>query len=84
MDDGLEGIRWIRGLGGEALPAAFYALLPNLKKVYFCHRREIEILLRLISTQQRPTVFVSDAWLAPTTYHRSSCERLNQRVGRSP
>ena len=28
-------IRWIRGLGGEKLPAASYALLPNLKKAYF-------------------------------------------------
>ena len=32
VDDGLEGIRWIRGLGGETLPAASYALLPNMKK----------------------------------------------------
>ena len=31
-DDGLEDIRWIRALGGEKLPAASYALLPNLKK----------------------------------------------------
>ena len=35
VDDGLEDIRWIRGLGGEELPAAFYALLPNLKKGLF-------------------------------------------------
>ena len=34
-DDGLGGIRWIRGLGGEKLPAASYALLPNLKKGLF-------------------------------------------------
>ena len=32
VDDGLEDIRWIRGLAGERLPAASYALLPNLKK----------------------------------------------------
>ena len=32
VDDGLEDIRWIRGIGGEKLPAASYALLPNLKK----------------------------------------------------
>ena len=31
VDDGLEVIRWIR-VGGEKLPAASYALLPNLKK----------------------------------------------------
>ena len=35
VDDGLEDIRWIRGLGGEKLPAASYALLPNLKKGIF-------------------------------------------------
>ena len=36
-DDGLEDIRWIRGLGGERLPAAFYANSPKpeKKKVYF-------------------------------------------------
>ena len=28
VDDGLEDIRWIRG--GERLPAACYALVPNL------------------------------------------------------
>ena len=35
VDDGLEDIRWIRGLGGERLPAASYAFLPNLKKGLF-------------------------------------------------
>ena len=35
LDDGLEDIRWIRGIGGEKLPAASYALLPNLKNVLF-------------------------------------------------
>ena len=35
VEDGLEDIRWIRGLGGEKLPAASYALLPNLKKGVF-------------------------------------------------
>ena len=58
VDDGLEAIRWIRGLGGEMLPAASYALLPNLKKglffaiaegsrifvVYFLHTRGQKLL----------------------------------------
>ena len=35
VDDGLEDIRWIRGLGGEKLPAASNALLSNLKKRLF-------------------------------------------------
>ena len=54
VDDDLEDIRCIRGPGGERLPTASYALLPNLKKglffaigeglrifvVYFLHTRE--------------------------------------------
>ena len=52
VDDGLEDIRWIRGPGGEKLPAASNALLPNLKKrPIFCHRRGIENFCCLISTQ---------------------------------
>ena len=35
VGDGLEDIRWIRGLGGEKLPAAPYALLQHLKKGLF-------------------------------------------------
>ena len=34
VDDGLEDIRWIRGLGGANLPAAFYTLLPILKILF--------------------------------------------------
>ena len=34
-NDGLENIRWIRGLGGGKLPSASYALFPNLKKDQF-------------------------------------------------
>ena len=40
VDDGLEDIRWIRGLGGERLPAASCALLPKLKKGPFCATSE--------------------------------------------
>ena len=45
VDDGLEYIKWIRGLGGEKLPAASYALLPNLKKGLFCAIGEGSIFL---------------------------------------
>ena len=41
VDDGLVHIRSIRGLGGEKLPTASYALLRNLGPV-FCHRRGID------------------------------------------
>ena len=75
VDDGLEDIRWFRGLGGERSPAASYALLRNLKKIsIFCHRREIVIFCPLFSTHQPPNVFVSDAWPAPATHHRPCCE----------
>ena len=35
VDDGIEDIMWLRGVGGERLPAASYALLPNPKKGLF-------------------------------------------------
>ena len=35
VDGGPEDIRWIRGLEGEKLPAASYAIFPNLKKGLF-------------------------------------------------
>ena len=54
------------------------------KRSIFRHRRGIENFCRLFSTQQRPNVFVSDAWPASATYHRSFCEHCDQRVGRSP
>ena len=40
------------------------------KRSIFCHRRGIENFCRLLSTQQRPNVFVSDAWPGPAAYHR--------------
>ena len=50
-DDGLADIRWIRGLGGENLPAASYALLPDLKKVYFFpSERDRELLSPVFCT----------------------------------
>ena len=51
VDDGLEDVRWIRGLGGEKLPAASYAPLPNLKKGYFLpSERDREILSPVFHT----------------------------------
>ena len=40
IDDGLEDIMWIRCLGDERLPTAFYALCPNLNKLLFSPREE--------------------------------------------
>ena len=54
------------------------------KRIIFCHRRGIENFCRLFSTQQRPNVYVSNAWPAPATYHWWSCEHCDQRMGRSP
>ena len=35
IDDSLEDIRWIHGLGRESLPATSYGILPNQKKRLF-------------------------------------------------
>ena len=43
------------------------------KRPIFCHGRGIDNFCRLFSTQQHPNVFVSDAWPAPATFHRSFC-----------
>ena len=82
-DDGLEDMRRIRGLVCEKLPAASYALLQPEKRPIFCHRRGIEIFCRLFSTQQRPNLFVSDAWPAPAAYHRSFYEQCDQKVDKA-
>ena len=71
VDDDLEDIELIRDLGDEKLPVPSYVLLPKpYRKSIFRHWRGIEIFCGLFSSQQRPNVFVSDAWPAPTTYHR--------------
>ena len=63
-DDGLEDIRWVRGLGGKKLPAASYALLPNLKKRSILGRRRgIDIFWPPgFYTAAPKCVLVSDAW----------------------
>ena len=86
VDDGLEDIGWIRGpgVGGREVARGVQRSSPKPeKRPIFCHRRGIEKFCRLFSTQQRQIVFVSDAWPAPATYHRSFCEHCDQRVGRS-
>ena len=58
VDDELEEIRWIRGLRGERLPAASYALLPNLKKgLFFAIGEGFEISSRLVSTHPSTNIF---------------------------
>ena len=57
IDDGLEDVRWIHCLGGESLPAASYGILPNLKKLLFCHSRRMEKLCLLFCAHRRPIVF---------------------------
>ena len=58
VDDGLEDVKWIRGLGSEKLPAASYALLANLKNgLFFAIGEGSRIFCRLFFTQQRPNVF---------------------------
>ena len=45
VNDGLEYIMWIRGLGGEGLPAAPYALHLNLKNIYILLSERIETFI---------------------------------------
>ena len=53
IDDGLEVIRWIRGLGGEGLPAASYGIPANLKKNYFLpFETEREVLSSVYTSGQ--------------------------------
>ena len=87
VDDGLEDIRWIRGPGGERLPAASYALLPSLKKGLFLvigKGLRICAVCFLHVSAQMCTRYVSDTWPAPGTYHRPCREHYGQRVDRSP
>ena len=58
VDDGLEDIRWIRGLGSESLPAASYALLPNLKNGLFFAIREGQFLLSVLYTPAVKCFFI--------------------------
>ena len=59
VDDGLENIRWIRGLGGEKLPAASYALLPNLKKGPFVPSERDRVFLSPVLYTAAPKYAVS-------------------------
>ena len=73
---------WSRGR--EVARGVQRSSLKPEKRPIFRHRRGIENFCRLFCTQLRPNVFVSDAWPALATYHRSFCEHCDQRVGRSP
>ena len=66
------------------LPAAAYALLPNLEKGLFFAIGEGSRIFVDCFLHTLIKVFVSDASLAPATYHRPCCEHRDQRVGRSP
>ena len=60
-------------------------LLPNLKeKLDVSPTERDRDFCSLFSTQQRPYVFVSDAWAALATYHRPFCESCDQRMDRIP
>ena len=42
IDDGLERITLIHGLGGVRLPAAFYGRISNLKNIYYVFPFEMD------------------------------------------
>ena len=63
---------WSRGR--EAARGVLTSSPKHGKRSTFCHRRGIEKFRYVFSTRHGPNVFVSDAWPAPATYHRSFCE----------
>ena len=84
VDDGLEDIRRIRGLGGEKLPAASYALLPNLKKgLFFAIGEESRIFgaCFLHSSAQMCLYLTPDIFEAIINIHRPCPTRTGLTVG---
>ena len=85
VDDGLEDIRCIRGLGGEQLPVASYALLPNLKKgLLFAIGEGSRIFVAcFLNSNAQICLYQTPSRRPPRTTGRF-CEHCDQRVGRSP
>ena len=83
VDDGLEDIKWIRGLGGEKLPAASYALLPNLKKSQFFAIGEGSRNYVACFYTAAPKCVCIRRLVGARSYHGSFCEHCDQWVGRS-
>ena len=57
VDNGLEDIMWIRGLGGDRSPTAYYALRLNLniiRRLFFTHSRRYTFDLDIESTHSQP------------------------------
>ena len=84
VDDDLEDIRWIRELGGEKLPAASYALLPNLKKgLFFAIGEESRIFgaCFLHSSAQMCLYLTPDIFEAIINIHRPCPTRTGLTVG---
>ena len=84
VDGGLKDVRWIRGLGGEKLPAVSYALLPNLKKGLFFAIGEgsrIFVACFLHSSAQMCLYQTPGRRPPPIT---GRFVNTDQRVGRSP
>ena len=85
VNDGREDIRWIRGLGGERLPAASYALLLNLKNCLFLpSERDREFLSVFLHTIGRMFLYQTPGRRPPRITGRVFCEHYDQRVGRNP
>ena len=85
VDGSLEDVRWIRGLGGERLPAASYGLLPNLKKMsIFAIREGLRFfVVCFLHTSDQMFLYQTPGRRPPRT---TGCvvNKCDQRVGRSP
>ena len=84
VDDGLEYIRWIRGLEGDKFPAASYDLLPNLKKGLFFGIGEGSrfFVACFLRRSAQMYLYQKPRWRPPRITGRFV--NTGQRVGRSP
>ena len=82
-NDGLGGIIGIRGLGGEKLAAASYALRHNFKKKCFVPTERNQEFLSSVFYKPAAKYVSVDAWPTHSTYHRPKCENCDTSVGRS-
>jgi len=64
VNDNLKGVMGIRGLGGERLAAAFYALCTNIQKVLFGTNGEKSrvFVVCFLPTSCQKNMFLVDAW----------------------
>ena len=72
-----------RSRGQEVARGVLHSSPKPGKSFFFLPSERGREICRLVCTQQRPNVFIADAFPVPAMYHRSFCEHCDQRVGLS-